>query len=73
MKVNITSTNAELFKTHESHSPDEVLATGGATAFGRTSGKNNQTLILALKDLAPAEPFSEEEWDGMLDQLESTK
>jgi hypothetical protein len=73
MKVNITSTNAGLFKTHESHSAEEILAAGGATAFGRKTGKSNETLILALKKLAPAEPFSQEEWDGLMTQLESDK
>jgi hypothetical protein len=73
MKVNVTSTNNGVFKTHESHSAEEILAAGGATAFGRKTGKNNESLISALENLAPAEPFSQEEWDGLMAQIESTK
>lgn len=54
---------AELFsfKTHTSHSPEEILASGGDTAFGRKTGKSSEKLINALKNAEPAEPFTSEE------------
>lgn len=72
MKSYTSSKYTELFKTHESHSPEEVLAAGGATAFGKMSGKNNETLVRALEN-APAEPFTEEEWDKLMVELKSDK
>jgi hypothetical protein len=72
MKADKTSVNSELFKTHQTHSIAEVLAAGGATAFGIKSGKNNETIIAALQK-TPAEPFTEEEWIELLRELDATK
>jgi hypothetical protein len=72
MKTNI-SANKGLFKTHKSYSPEEILAAGGTTAFGRRSGKNNATLIKALENAPPIEPFTDEEWADLMDQLAKDK
>jgi hypothetical protein len=68
-----TSSKKGLFKTHKSYTPEEIFAAGGATAFGRKSGKNNETLIKALKSAQPVEPFSKEEWDDLMADLEKDK
>jgi len=52
MKAKLSSCKTSLFKTHTSHS-EEILASGGATAFGSKTGKSNETLINALKMLNP--------------------
>ncbi len=69
MKSNV-SANKSLFKTHKSHTPEEVFAAGGATAFGIKTGKNNETLIKALESLPKPEPFTKEEWDDLMADLE---
>lgn len=58
-----------LFKTHKSYTPEEIFAAGGATAFGRKSGKDNSTLIKALENAQPIEPFSDEEWNDLMADL----
>ena len=73
MKANIKPTNATLPGSHETHSPEEILASGGATAFGRKIGKNNKTLINALETATPIEPFTSQEWISLLNQLEASK
>lgn len=73
MKTKITSPTDGLFRTHQTFSPEEVLAAGGATAFGRKSGKDNAKLIEALKNAPEAEPFTEDEWNETLKQLKDTK
>ncbi len=73
MKDKITSPEARLFRTHKAYSPEEILAAGGATAFGRKSGKNNLKLAETLKQAPDAEPFSDEEWRQTLQQLHDSK
>jgi len=73
MKADTFLRSTRLAGTQRSYSVDEVLAAGGATAFGRKSGKTNETLIRALKNAAPIEPFTEEEWDDLMAQLERDK
>lgn len=73
MKTNKTSELDGIFKTHKSYSAEEILAAGGAMAFGIKSGKNNQKLIEALKKTPSIEPFSKEEWDRLLIELENDK
>lgn len=68
-----TSANKEQFKTHKTYSPEEILAAGGATAFGRKMQKNNRKLITALNNAPSPEPFSEEEWNALLKQIELNK
>ena len=72
MKINRTSTNSGLRKSHESHSVEDILAAGGATAFGRQSGKNNESIIHALQKTT-SEPFTSEEWNELLNELDATK
>lgn len=73
MKSNTVSANDGLFKSHKTHSVQEILDAGGATAFGIKSGKNNQTLIDALKKSPPIDSFTDEEWNDLLKQLENDK
>ncbi len=72
MKTDISKSDGS-FRTHKSISPEEILAAGGATAFGRRSGKNNETLIKALENLPKPEPFTEEEWTDLMADLEKDK
>ena len=73
MKTDRNSVHSVLFKSHESHSPEDILAAGGATAFGKKSEKNNESIISALTNVPAAEPFSDQEWEDLLVQLESDK
>ncbi|MCF2490277.1 hypothetical protein [Dyadobacter sp. CY347] len=75
MKVDITSPNASssMFRTHKSYSAEEILAAGGADAFGEKTGDNNERIIQALQDGPAIEPFTDEEWEDLLRQLEATK
>ena len=73
MRTKLSSSKTSFFKTHTSHSPEEILASGGATAFGRKTGKNNETLIKAFEDAEPAEPFTAEEWEKIMAQLDAGK
>ncbi|MFI5138391.1 MAG: hypothetical protein ACHQIM_11255 [Sphingobacteriales bacterium] len=72
MKTKV-SANGGVFKTHKSYTPEEIFAAGGATAFGRRSGKNNETLIKALENAPPIEPFTDEEWADLTEQLTKDK
>ena len=72
MRKDISEKNG-LFRTHKSYTPEEVLVAVGTTAFGRRSGKNNETLIKALQDAAPIEPFTDEEWNDLLKEMENDK
>lgn len=69
MKSEITLPPNELFRTHKAYSPEEILAAGGATVFGKKSGKNNKNLIKALKNAPASEPFTQQEWDQTVQQL----
>jgi hypothetical protein len=71
MKTNLTGKDAS--RTHKSVSPEEIIAAGGTTAFGIKAGKNNETLKKALKKSPEPEPFTEEEWAGLLKQMANDK
>jgi len=74
MKPNIPANNeAYKFKTHKTHSLEEVLAAGGATAFGLKTGKNGQKLIEALKNAPKIDPFTDEEWNDLQQELKKDK
>jgi hypothetical protein len=73
MKAKTTSSPKSLFRTHKAFSPEEILAAGGATAFGRKSGKDNSKLVERLKNAPEVEPFSENEWSDTLKQLQDNK
>ncbi|EHQ29617.1 hypothetical protein [Mucilaginibacter paludis] len=65
--------NNSFFRTHKSFSAEEIMAAGGAMAFGIKSGKDNYKLIEALKAVPPIEPFSDDEWAQILRQLKDSK
>ena len=69
MKDKTTINNTALFKEHKTYTPQEVLAAGGATAFGRKSGKDMHALIRNLQKAPVAEPFTNDEWEQTLLQL----
>ncbi|MES2107226.1 MAG: hypothetical protein V4577_00665 [Bacteroidota bacterium] len=71
MKTNLTSKSA--FRTHKSVSPEEIIAAGGTTAFGIKSGKNNDTLKKALRNSPKPEPFTDEEWASLMEQMANDK
>ena len=71
MKNNQTSDNE--FRTHQTVSPEQIIAAGGTTAFGLKSGKNNESIIKALENSPMPEPFSKDEWENLLDQLAKDK
>jgi hypothetical protein len=73
MKKHIESTKSNLFRSHKAYSPEEILAAGGATAFGRKSGKDNEKLVEILSLSPKAEPFTDEEWDDTLKQIRENK
>ena len=73
MKAKVNSPTGGLFRTHQTVSPEEILAAGGTTAFGRKSGKDNSKLIEGLKKSPEAEPFTEDEWNETLKQLRDNK
>jgi hypothetical protein len=73
MKTNQHTTNEESFKTFSTVSTEEILAAGGATAFGIKTGKNAGELKKALKNIPKPEPFTKEEWDSLVAQLENDR
>ena len=62
-----------VWKTHKSYTPEEVIAAGGTTAFGLKMGKTNETMIEAMKNAPPIEPFSDEEWADLMEQVARDK
>ena len=73
MKEDTSLISTKFPTTGRSYSPEEVFAAGGATAFGRKSGKNNETLIRALQNAPAIEPFTDKEWDDLMVQLQNDK
>lgn len=73
MKTNSNTANEGAFRTHKTVSPEEIIAAGGATAFGIKSGKNVETLKKALRNSPKPEPFTEEEWDSLMEQMANDK
>ncbi len=73
MKPDNQIANENIFKTFSTVSPEEILAAGGATAFGIKTGKNSEELKKALRDIEKPEPFTKEEWDSIVNQLENDK
>ncbi|WP_295795603.1 hypothetical protein [Mucilaginibacter sp.] len=70
MKSDVPTNNETYkFKTHKSYSVEEVLAAGGATAFGLKTGKTGQKLIEALKNTPKIDPFTDEEWEDLQRQV----
>ncbi len=65
--------NEGLFTTHQSFSPEEVLAAGGTTAFGRKREQEKAELIKKIENAPPIEPFTDEEWADLMEQLAKDK
>ncbi|MFC0515609.1 hypothetical protein ACFFGT_15425 [Mucilaginibacter angelicae] len=72
MKHNISTNNGSL-KIHPTHSPEEVLAAGGTTAFSLKSNKSTKKLIKALQNSPLVEPFSDKEWSDLSKQMDKDK
>lgn len=62
-----------LFKNIKSHSPEEVFAAGGTTAFSLKMGKTNESMIKALENSPPIEPFTDEEWAELMEEMRRDK
>ena len=73
MKSKITEKKEYVFKTHQSYSPEEVFDAGGTTAFALKHGKTAEALIKALENAPKPEPFTDQEWDDLLSDLEKDK
>lgn len=73
MKSNTKDKDEYTFRTHKSYSPEEIFAAGGTTAFALKHGKTNEALIKALENAPPIEPFTDEEWADLMDQLAKDK
>jgi hypothetical protein len=67
------SDNERLWKTHKSYTPEEVLAAGGTTAFAQKRTKETEAAIEALKNAPPIEPFSDDEWAKLMDEVARDK
>lgn len=62
------------FKTHESYSPQEIIAESGTTAFAHKIGKTYENILAKLKELPmPMVDFTDEESDIMMNQLKKDK
>ena len=57
----------------KSYSPDEILAAGGTTAFAIKMGRTPEALVKALESAPPIEPFSDEEWADLMEQVKNDK
>ncbi len=68
-----TAENKVAFDDIKSHSVEEILAAGGATAFGIKMSKDRDSLIKALEGTGAKEPITNEEWISLLSQLSKDK
>jgi hypothetical protein len=68
-----TAKNTGLFKTHKSYGVEEILAAGGTTAFGIKMGKDMDSMLKAMENAPKPEPFTDEEWADLMDQLAKDK
>ena len=66
-------TNDSLFRTLKSYTPEEILAAGGTTAFGRRREKEKAEIMKRIENAPPIEPFTDEEWADLMTQLERDK
>jgi hypothetical protein len=72
MKPKIIS-DKNLFGEHKSYTPEEVFAAGGTTVFGLKTKKKKLDALKAIENAPPIEPFNEEEWDDLMNQLANDK
>ncbi|MEY4540405.1 MAG: hypothetical protein RLZZ306_2162 [Bacteroidota bacterium] len=74
IKSDASRVKSYTFKTHESYSPEEIIAAGGTTAFAHKIGKTYENMIAKLKETPlPIVDFTDEEWDIMMEQLKNDK
>lgn len=73
MKTNHQTNNGQVFKNVSTVSPEEILAAGGATAFGIKTSKNTAELKKMFEHISKPEPFTTEEWAVLASQLENDK
>jgi hypothetical protein len=73
MKTKHSETSNEVFKSISTVSPEDILAAGGATAFGIKTGKNSESLKRSLRNSSKPEPFTEEEWTSLVEQMANDK
>jgi hypothetical protein len=57
-----TLAGRDTFKNIKTYSVEEILAAGGPTAFATKMGKDRDSVIKALENTGPFEPFTEKEW-----------
>jgi hypothetical protein len=62
-----------LFKEHKSYTPDEVFAAGGTTVFGLKTQEKKLQALKAIESAPPIEPFTNEEWDDLMNQVANDK
>jgi hypothetical protein len=67
------SSDKKPFSGIKSYSPEEILAAGGTTAFAIKMGKTPEALVKALKKAPPIEPFSDEEWAKLMNEVARDK
>jgi hypothetical protein len=67
------SKDENLWKSHKTYTPQEVIAAGGTTAFASKREKETKAAKEALKNAPPIEPFSDEEWAKLMDEVARDK
>jgi len=72
MKPKILESN-DTFKNIKSYSVDEILAAGGPTAFAEKTGKTFENMLKVMENAPKPEPFTEEEWADLMEQLAKDK
>jgi hypothetical protein len=72
MKPKISENN-DAFKNIKSYSVDEILAAGGPTAFAEKTGKTFENMLKVMADAPQPEPFTDEEWADLMEQMAKDK
>jgi hypothetical protein len=72
MKTKI-SEGRDTHKNIKTYSVEEILDAGGANAFATKMGKDRDSLIKALENAGPFEPFTEKEWNEITKILDKEK
>ena len=61
------------FKDIKSYSVEEILAAGGTTEFAIKMGKTHENMVNTMKNAPKPEPFTDEEWASLMEQLARDK
>jgi hypothetical protein len=67
------SEGRDIYKNIKTYSVEEIIAAGGATAFATKMGKDRDSLVKALENAEPFEPFTEKEWKEITKILSKEK